>query len=1545
MTASSASSATRTDSTDREVKDEKARSVQSASPEVLEQHELVIPVTDNLKTKETLSVRTRWWLKVPREPYPSLEQAEMTPLASANIFSKATFHWIQPLLTTGYQRTLVPTDLWKLQDDFQAGHLADVLMSNFEKRRAKVEAWNQSLEDGTYKPSAIRRTWWRLRRRDGRRKVGLAMALSDTFFWRFWLAGVLKVISDSLNVTSPLVTRALINYGTDAYYSHRSVPGYTEQPIGVGVGLAFGLFGMQIVSAFCLHHFFAGGAGTGVLARGALIASIYRKATVLSGKARTVMTNGRLVNHIASSSDSFSCRETGTDVSRVDFCAGFFHMSWTAPIQVIIILIILLVQIGPSCLAGVGFLFVMIPPQSIAMKKMFGFRRKAMLWTDKRARLIGELLGGMKVLKFFAWEVPYLEKLGGYRAKELHQVRALLVSRAATTGVAMSLPTLATVIAFIVYANTGHRQNAASIFTSFTLFQLLRMPLMMLPMSLSTITDALNALGRLTEVFLAEERSNAFEVDLKSELAISVKEAAFQWESPPPDTAPKSKKEQAKLASRLKGQKREAKKEARRKEQAAKVQLKLAENVPTDPEVAENSGDVTGNIPRVAQPAAMPDEEEKEVLQLRNINLSIPKGQLCAVVGSVGSGKSSLLQALVGEMKCTRGEIAFGGSISYAAQQAWMQSCSLKHSTASQDNILFGRPYNEVRYKQVIHDACLEADIEMLPYGDATDIGEKVVPFWGQKLTISRRGQGVTLSGGQKQRVNIARTLYYDADIVLLDDPLSAVDAHVGKHLFEKAICGSLAGKTRILVTHALHFLPRVDYIICLDHGKIMQEGTYASLVADKDGAFSALMEEFGGDLEEKKEEKDEAEEEAIEGEGDTGKKQGDKPKTKGLMQEEERATGSVSKAVYGQIFRLANGWVTFTLLLLSVILQQGAQVVGSYFLVWWQDDPTDLGYMSAPDEGMYAMLGVLQAIFAFFMGEQCHSPAPPWIGYNVSKALHQAAIQGVLRAPMSFFDTTPQGRVSCLSFGATAALKLTRSFVSKIMNRFSKDIDTIDNILSDSFRMFISTASSVVGSIILIAIVQHWFLLVVAGVFCLYGFAASFYRQSARELKRLDNLLRSSLYAHFSETLSGLATVRAYGELPKFLKQNENYLDIENRAYYLTVINQRWLGLRLDIFGALLTFAVAMFSQATAKSISPAQTGLVLSYILTTVQACSWMVRQGVRTWILTCSLDLSMLCTGAEVENDMNSIERVLYYAHKLEAEAPAVIEDSRPPQDWPAQGAIKFKNVVMSYRPGLPPVLKGLSLSVGAGERIGVVGRTGAGKSSIMMTLFRIVELTSGEIEVDGIDISKIGLADLRKKMAIIPQDALLFNGTIRSNLDPFGEHDDATLYDAMKRAWLIDQDVPAPGSEAAVVAQDSEVQAPGASTPISSRFTLDLAVEDEGQNLSVGERSLVSLARALVKNSKIIVLDEATASVDFATDSRIQSTIRTEFKDKTLLIIAHRLRTIIDADRVLVMDQGNVAEYDTPLNLYRMGGIFRGMCERSGISEKDIAESKF
>ncbi|SCV70702.1 BQ2448_3464 [Microbotryum intermedium] len=1442
----------------------------------------------------------------PRDPYPSLDEAAEWPKPS--LLSIWTFHWIQPLLIVGYQRTLVATDLWKLPPSMECGPLADQLMENFERRRKEVEAWNQSLDDGSFKPSILRRGWWKMRASiglgaaDGRRKPGLALALSDTFKYQFWSAGVIKVVGDTAQVTSPLVTKALIQFSTRAYYHSKGVPGFEPQPVGYGVALAIIVWVMQVIASLATHQFFARSAGTGVLARSTLIASIYRRSTTLSGKARTVMTNGRLVNHV------------GTDVSRIDFAAGFFHMSWTAPIQMIIIIVILLVNLGPSSLAGIFLLFLSIPPQGWAMKKMLAARKRAMVWTDKRAKLIQELLGGQRIIKFFSWQQPYLRKLREIREAEMFHVRNLLAIRSATSAVALSMPAIATVVAFLVYSGTGHSQNSAIIFTSLTLFNLLRMPLMMLPVSLATMTDAHNALGRITEVFLAESRSGTYQFDESSEYAIQVDDADFQWEGALPEEASTgSKKRQNALTHKLKQEQKKAKYDKNKRDQknlapeqvfankkTPGIALDLAAKVPADGADGVDT-DVSMGVPAPAESPPddsqneSPADKEEKLMQLSHISLRIPKGQLCAIVGPVGAGKSSLLQALVGEMKRTRGSVTYSGSLAYASQVAWMQSVSLR------ENVLFGQPYDKARYERAITNACLDADIEMLPFGDATEIGEK----------------GVTLSGGQKQRVNIARALYFDADIVLLDDPLSAVDAHVGKALFDDAICGALKDRTRVLVTHAVHFLPRVDWIITIDQGRIQQEGTYDDLIADKDGPFSKMIAEFGGDAIEKREEQEEAEEDAIEateGELDNAPKKM-KKKGKGLMQEEERAIGAVDGGVYMAFLRAAKGAITVPLLILSLALAQGAQVLGSYWLVWWQEKAvadmfialfishfrTNNGFYM----GIYALLGILQAVFSFLMGL-----ASVFIGYNASRSLHRGAIQGVMHAPMSFFDTTPLGR---------------------IMNRFSKDIDTIDNTLNDSMRMALNTFGSVLGAIILISIVQPYFLLVVTFILCCYFYAASFYRTSAREIKRLDNLLRSSLYAHFNETLSGLATIRAFGETDKFLKRNEEYIDIENRAYALTVINQRWLGFRLDMFGGLLVFIVAIFGVATRTKVSPAQTGLILAYILSIQAAFSWMVRQV------------------AEVENDMNSVERMLHYANKLEQEAPSDIEETRPDPSWPSQGAIEFENVFMSYRPELPPVLKGFSLRIEGGQKIGVVGRTGAGKSTILQCLFRMVELQSGKISIDGIDISKLGLNQLREKIAIIPQDALLFSGTLRSNLDPFNVYEDRVLWDAMRRAYLVDQ-VPA-GEVTAAEPKDAskDSSAPVAATgdeaavatAATSRFTLDMVIEDEGLNLSVGQRSLVSLARALVKDSRVIVLDEATASVDLATDSHIQETIRSEFNDKTLLIIAHRLRTIIDCDRVLVMSEGQVAEYDTPINLFRnKDGIFSSMCSRSNISESDI-----
>lgn len=1344
----------------------------------------VLPTLES--EKPSTSEPDRWlpFAGLPREPYASHEASPVMPLVNASLFSQWTWGWVYPIIATGYQRTLVPLDLWKLPEDITCGVLADRLQTNFTRRKEAVEKWNKEIDDGTYKPWIQRRLWWKFKKSvfgfgdgDGKRTVGLFGALSDTFFYMFWSAGVLKVVADLCTVTSPLVIRALINFATNSYYAHHS--GTPLPSVGRGIGLGFVLWALQVITAFCTHQFFGRSGTSGVLARGALIAAIYRRSLVLSQRSRMTITNGHLINHIS------------TDVSRIDYCATFFHGCWTSLTQLIVIIIILLVTLGPASLAGIAVLVLILPSQSLALKHMFRLRIKAMVWTDQRVKLISELLGGMKIIKFFAWEIPYIEKLEQLRSAELLQLRTLLIIRAGNAAMAICIPMLSTVVALITYAALGHSQNPAIIFTSLSLFNLVRMPLQLLPMALSTISDAYNAIGRLTLVFLAEVREDSFNYDPLLPYAIKVEDADFVW----------------------------------------------------DVETSQ-------------------DEEEKgvsedtQVLQLRDLNLKIPRGQLCAIVGAVGSGKSSLLQGLIGEMKRTKGSVTFSGSLAYCPQAAWIQNETLK------ENILFGLPFDEDKYRQVIYDACLEADIAMLPQGENTPIGEK----------------GVNLSGGQKQRINIARALYFDADIVLLDDPLSAVDAHVGKHIFDYAICGGLADKTRVLVTHAVHFLPSVDYIICFENGKITQQGTYPDLIADEDGAFSTLIRNFGGGAQQKKEEEEEEEAEAIE----KAPKQPAKIFSSApAVLEEQRSTGALSNHVLWAFLRAAKGKYTVPLLLGSLSCMQVAQIVGSYWLVWWQEDyfhSTQGVYM-----GMYGLLGVLQVIFTFMLGASAVV-----IGYNASKGLHTGAVQGVLRAPMSFFDQSPLGR---------------------IMNRFSKDIDTIDNTLNDSFRQFFAMFSSCAGALILVAVVQPPFLVALAFIFAGYLVVIQLFRASGRDLKRLDNFLRSSVYAHFSESLSGLPTIRAYAVSKKFQNTNEQFVDRENEAYYLTVVNQRWLALRLDMLSSILTLIVALISVARRTSVTPSKTGLILSCIITSAQGMTWLVR------------------FATETEYDFNSVERVLQYAEELPQEAPAIIEDHRPDPSWPSQGGIELKNVVMSYRTGLPPVLKGLSLSVAPGEKIGVVGRTGAGKSSIMTALFRLVELTSGAITIDGVDISTIGLADLREKISILPQDALLFNGTIRTNLDPFGVYDDQVLWDALKRSWLVDQDF--------TVAEEGE----DAKVPVG-RFSLDSVVGDEGSNLSVGERSLVSLARALVKDSKIIILDEATAAVDVKTDALIQDTIRQQFSDKTLLCIAHRLRTILEYDRIVVMAAGNIAEVDTPIKLYRQRGIFHGMCERSSISEADI-----
>ena len=807
------------------------------------------------------------------------------------------------------------------------------------------------------------------------------------------------------------------------------------------------------------------------------------------------------------------------------------------------------------------------------------------------------------------------------------------------------------------------------------------------------------------------------------------------------------------------------------------------------------------------------------------------------------------MAALAGDMRRTNGSITMGATRAFCPQYAWIQNTSVR------ENIVFCRDYDRKWYDEVVDACALRPDLEMLPNGDMTEIGER----------------GITVSGGQKQRLNIARAIYFHSDLVLMDDPLSAVDAHVGRHIFDNAICGLLKDKCRILATHQLHVLSRCDRIIWMDEGHIRTVDTFSNLMNNDEG-FQKMMASTA--QEEKVEKEVEVNGDEIEDIKKDAKKRKDQKRGAALMQAEDRAVKSVSWGVYAAYIR-ASGSIFFgPMVILLLIISQGANITTSLWLSWWTSDK--FGFSTGQYIGVYAALGVVQAFMMF-----AFSVTLSILGTRSSRIMLKQAMTRVLRAPMRFFDTTPLGRIT---------------------NRFSKDVDIMDNNLTDAMRMYFFTLAMIVSVFILIIVYFHYFAIALGPLFLMFLFSASYYRASAREMKRHESVLRSDVFSRFSEAVSGTASIRAFGLQGLFIHKLRAAVDQMNSAYYLTFSNQRWLSVRLDAIGNLLVFTTGILVVTSRFNVSPSISGLVLSYILSIVQMIQFTVRQL------------------AEVENAMVSTERLYYYGTELDEEAPLHL--TPVPDSWPQKGEIAFNDVHMRYRDGLPLVLQGLNMTVAGGERIGIVGRTGAGKSSIMSTLFRLVELSSGSITIDGVDIATVGLKDLRTRLAIIPQDPTLFRGTIRSNLDPFNEHTDLELWSALRQSDLVD----------AASSLDDKTH---------GRIHLDGIVEEEGLNFSLGQRQLMALARALVRGSQIIVCDEATSSVDMETDQKIQRTIAEGFRGKTLLCIAHRLKTIIGYDRIVVMERGGIAELDRPLRLWeREGGVFRGMCDRSGIRREDF-----
>uniref|UniRef100_A0AAQ5XSE2 Multidrug resistance-associated protein 4 n=1 Tax=Amphiprion ocellaris TaxID=80972 RepID=A0AAQ5XSE2_AMPOC len=860
-----------------------------------------------------------------------------------------------------------------------------------------------------------------------------------------------------------------------------------------------------------------------------------------------------------------------------------------------------------------------------------------------------------------------------------------------------------------------------------------------------------------------------------------------------------------------------------------------------------------------------------EAPTLQNVSFTVRPEQLLAVIGPVGAGKSSLLSAILGELSQESGVVKVKGELTYTSQQPWILPGTIR------SNILFGKELNPKKYDRVLRACALKRDLDLLPGGDLALVGDR----------------GANLSGGQKARVSLARAVYHDADIYLLDDPLSAVDAEVGRHLFEECICGVLKKKPRILVTHQLQYLKAADQIVVLKEGQMVARGTYNELQGSGLDFTSLLKED-------KDQEDDRQDMTPIPGTvscfphavSDNSMSSMSSlsssrfsliDRAEPLAMEESRLEGNVGLRMYVKYFMAGANFLVLLVLILLNALAHVSSVLQFICCHCWKNATHDLSqkHISVTEHlngsfprqldldlylGVYAGLTATSVVFGFL---RC------LIFFNVlvssAQTLHNSMFNAILRTSIRFFDINPIGR---------------------ILNRFSKDIGYLDSLLPWTFVDFIQVFLQVIGVIAVAAVIIPWILIPVVPLLGIFLFLRCYFLRTSRDIKRLESTTRSPVFSHLSSTLQGLSIIRAFKAQQNFQQLFDAYQDLHSEAWFLFLTTSRWFAVRLDGICSVFVTITAFGCLYLRDGLEAGAVGLALSYAVTLTGMFQWGVRQS------------------AEIENMMTSVERVVEYA-ELESEAPWET-DKQPPSDWPRTGSITFDRVNFSYSASEPLVLKKLTVIFASREKVGIVGRTGAGKSSLISALFRLAE-PEGRIMIDGFLTSEIGLHTLRQKMSIIPQDPVLFTGTMRKNLDPFRQHTDEDLWNALQ-----------------------EVQMKAVVEELPNK--LETMLTESGSNFSMGQRQLVCLARAILRKNRILIIDEATANVDPRTDSLIQQTIRDKFHECTVLTIAHRLNTIIDCDRILVLDAGRIQEYDEPyVLLQNQEGLFYQMVQQTGRAE--------
>ncbi|XP_059263616.1 ATP-binding cassette sub-family C member 8 isoform X8 [Mustela nigripes] len=1349
-----------------------------------------------------------------------------------NLLSKGTYWWMNAFIKTAHKKPI----------DLRAIGKLPIAMRALTNYRRLCEAFDTQAQKDSQSTQGARAIWQALCHAFGRRLV-----LSSTF----------RILADLLGFAGPLCIFGIVDHlGKENSVSQPKIQFLgvyfvsSQEFLANAYVLAVLLFLALLLQRTFLQASYYVAIETGINLRGAIQTKIYNKIMHLSTSNLSMgeMTAAQICNLVA------------IDTNQLMWFFFLCPNLWAMPVQIIVGVILLYYILGVSALIGAAVIILLAPVQYFVATKLSQAQRSTLEYSNERLKQTNEMLRGIKLLKLYAWENIFRARVEMTRKKEMTSLRAFAVYTSISIFMNTAIPIAAVLITFVGHVSffKGADFSPSVAFASLSLFHILVTPLFLLSSVVRSTVKALVSVQKLSEFLSSAE--------------IREEQCA------PREPAPQG--------------------------QASKYQAVPLKVVNRKHPTREDCQNFTAPLQRLT-PSADGDADNwcvqiiggfftwtpDGIPTLSNITIRIPRGQLTMIVGQVGCGKSSLLLATLGEMQKISGAVFWNsslpdemgedpryslgtgterepvadsdvrkrGPVAYASQKPWLLNATVE------ENITFESPFNKQRYKMVIEACSLQPDIDILPHGDQTQIGER----------------GINLSGGQRQRISVARALYQHTNVVFLDDPFSALDVHLSDHLMQAGILELLQDdkRTVVLVTHKLQYLPHADWIIAMKDGTIQREGTLKDFQRSECQLFEhwkTLMNRQDQELEK----------ETVMERKATEPSQG-LPRAMssrdGLLQdeEEEEEEGAESEeednlsSVLHQRAKIpwracakylsSAGVLLLSLLVFSQLLKHMVLVAIDYWLAKWTDSALTLSPVTgncslsqecALDQTVYAMvftvlcsLGIVLCLVT--------SVTVEWTGLKVAKSLHRSLLNRIILAPMRFFETTPLG---------------------SILNRFSADCNTIDQHIPSTLECLSRSTLLCVSALAVISYVTPVFLVALLPLAVVCYFIQKYFRVASRDLQQLDDTTQLPLLSHFAETVEGLTTIRAFRYEAKFQQKLLEYTDSNNIASLFLTAANRWLEVRMEYIGAcvVLIAAVTSISNSLHRELSAGLVGLGLTYALMVSNYLNWMVRNL------------------ADMEIQLGAVKRI-HGLLKTEAESyEGLLAPSLIPKNWPDQGKIQIQNLSVRYDSSLKPVLKHVNALISPGQKIGICGRTGSGKSSFSLAFFRMVDMFEGRIIIDGIDIAKLPLHTLRSRLSIILQDPVLFSGTIRFNLDPEKKCSDSTLWEALEIAQLKQVVKALPGG-------------------------LDAIITEGGENFSQGQRQLFCLARAFVRKTSIFIMDEATASIDMATENILQKVVMTAFADRTVVTIAHRVHTILTADLVIVLKRGAILEFDKPEKL--------------------------